>query len=138
MRFTPRFRRYFIGGLIALAMSLLLLWERGTFSQADDIQWLKDLSDAFFVPGVLFAGIGGLIFVAGNGIFDMLNFGVKKVLLLIRSEKHQKAFPRTYYDYLQRKNRRDNKGFGHLLIIGGVFLALSALFTLLYSNSGVM
>ena len=132
MRTASRRKRYVIASLISLGMALALLLERGTFSKTEAAQLWQDLSDAFFVPGVMLTGIGGLVFVAGNGIFDMLNFGVRKVLLLLRSEKHRAAFPRTYYDYLQTKADRSNKGQGFLIVVGGIMLALSGLFVLMH------
>lgn len=125
-------RRILITGAIGLLMSLLFLLSKGTFSQTDAAQRYRDLSDACFITGAIMLGVAGLQFVAGNGIFDMINFGVLKVLSLVRSDSYRAEQPRTYYDYLQSKAGRNKGGLAGLLIIGGLFVALALLFVLLH------
>jgi hypothetical protein len=73
-----------------------------------------------------------LLFVAGNGIFDMLNFGVMKVLSLVRSDKYRAKQPRTYYDYVSARNVNRRGGYSGLLWVGLIFLLLAAAFVALY------
>ena len=133
MNQSGSWKRRLLPPIIGLLLSLFLLLSRDSFSKAVPAERLKDLSDAFFVPGALLACVGALVFVAGNGIFDMVNYGVIKVLSLVRSESHRAAIPRTYYEYVQGKAGRSGAGAGPLLAMGAAFLALSAVFALLIS-----
>lgn len=128
-----RFPRYLATAAIALAIILLMLFGRGSFLKTNQLERLNDFSDAFFVSGMLLVSVGGLAFVAGNGIFDMINFGVKKVLLLLRSEKRRAESPRTYYDYVEGKSQNRKSGYGALLIVGAICLGLAVMFLLMYN-----
>ncbi len=46
---------------------------------------MGELSDAFFVPGVITLGIGLLVMATNGGAFDMLSFGVLKTVRLIET-----------------------------------------------------
>ena len=128
---SAAWKRYLITLLIGAVVSVLILLLRGSFAQTESPELYKDLSDAFFVSGVLLAGIGGLVFVAENGVFDMIRFGVIKVISLIRSEKHRAESPRTYYDYKEEKSGKPSAKYGFLLITGAVFVTLSVFFAFL-------
>lgn len=117
---------------IALLIALLFLISKNSFAAQDQATLFKDLSDAFFTPSVLLLGVGGLVFVGGQGIFNMLSFGVMKVLSLIRSEKFRASQPRTYYDYVMEKAQRKEAPYAHLFWVGLICLALALLFLLLH------
>ena len=127
-----RLRPYLVTGLISLAVVFMILWSRGTFQKSEPAQVYMDLSDAFLVPGAMLAGIGGLLFASGSGIFDMLNFGVMKVFSLIRSDAHRASQPKTFYDYVESKSGTKKGRYGYLLLSGLVLLALAGLFLALY------
>lgn len=127
-------RRVLVTLLIGLAMAVGVLLSRGTFSATDSQTLLKDFSDAFFVPGVLITGMGALVFVSVQGVFDMMSFGVKKVLALVRSEEYRAKQPKTYYDYLKLQEERPRTAYGFLLRIGGVFLLLAVVLVVLHST----
>ena len=84
---------------IGAAIWLAVMAARGGFTETDRTLFLHILSDAFFVPGVLLASVGLLIFVAAGGVFDMLSYGVQKVLHLFRFGKGEDTFPKTYFEY---------------------------------------
>ena len=128
MKLSKTCKRYLLAFLIGIAISLLILLSKGTFSKTDILERYKDLSDAFFVSGFMLAGVGGLVFVGNNGVFDMIRFGVSKVVSLIRSEKHRSETARTYYDYLQKKAEKPSASYGFLLVSGSCLLVLSVLF----------
>lgn len=128
MKRTGTWKRYVITALIGLVAALLLLLSRGSFAKEIQTERFKDISDAFFVPGVLLVCMGALVFVAENGIFDMLKFGAMKVISMMRSEKSRSEYPKTYYDYLQQQAEKARKGYGFLLICGAAFLLLAVFF----------
>mgnify|MGYP001297131489 CR=1 FL=1 len=121
-------KRYLIAVFIGASVSLLILLTRGSFAKDIYSERYKDFSDAFFVPGALLASFGALIFVAQNGVFDMIKFGVLKVVSMMRSEKHRADYPRNYNEYLKNQAAKSRAAYGYLLFTGAVFLALSAIF----------
>ena len=72
-----------------------------------------------------------LVFCADDGLFDMINYGVLKVIKLVQSEKRRSNFPKTFYEYRKMKSESRNGGFGYLLITGCAFIVLAVVFLLL-------
>ncbi len=126
-----RSRKYLIDVLIGIAIGIGVFAVKGGFDAADRIQILYTFCDAFFVPGVLLLGFGTLLFCADDGVFDMVSYGTMKVINLVRSEKRRSSFPKTFYDYRVMKQEGRNGGFGHLLIVGVIFLVVAVLFLLI-------
>jgi len=124
-------RKYLIASAIGIAIGIAVFAAKGGFDAADRVQVLYAFCDACFVPGVLLMGIGALVFCADDGVFDMLSYGTMKVINLVRSEKRRSSFPKTFYDYRQMKQAGRNGGFGYLLILGGVFIALAVMFLII-------
>lgn len=131
MKPKNRARKYLITSLIGLAIGLAVFIARDGFSLRDQTGVLQAFCDAFFVPGILLASYGALVLCADDGLFDMINYGVLKVIKLVQSEKRRSNFPKTFYDYRKMKSEGRNGGFGYLLITGGAFIALAALFLIL-------
>lgn len=121
-------RRFLIAACAGLAVAFLLLLSRGTLRGVPHDQALTDLSDAFMVPGIMLLCVGGMLFVADNGVFDMVRYGVGKVLALARSEKRRAQHPKTYYDYLKSRRAGRREGYSFLIWTGLCFLLLSLAF----------
>ena len=128
MKSKSKLRKYLIASAIGLAIGIAVFAAKGGFDAVERIQSLYALCDACFVPGVLLMGFGALLFCADDGLFDMMNYGVMLCVNLVRKEEKRRAFPKTFHDYRQMKQEGRNGGFGYLLIIGGVFIALAILF----------
>lgn len=124
-------KKFLIAFAIGLAISVAVFAIRGGFDYAETVLVLQAFCDAFFVPGILLMGFGALLFCADDGVFDMMNYGVMKVINLTRSKKRRDAFPKTFYDYRQMKDEKRKGGFGYLFLVGGVFMALAVLFLIL-------
>ena len=94
---------------------------------------LGALCDAFFVPGIFFAGIGCLVFISTTGFFDSLSYAVRfaahALLPFVKIEK------KSYYDYkVEKEDRREGRTSASLLIVGLVFIGISCIFLLVYST----
>ena len=126
----PLWFRCLITACVGLAMALLLLILRGFFTASAAEERFRILSDALFVPGALILGIGLLIWISGEGEFDMLSFGVKKTFGLILSEEKRSAQPKTLFDYKQQRAAREPASFRHLLIVGLAMILLGGAATL--------
>lgn len=127
-------RRCLIAVLLGLAVTLGVLLGSDAFNAPSQQAWLQALCDAFFVPGVILSGFGLLLFVANDGFFDMINYGVLKVLKLVQREEKRAAFPKTFYDYKVMKNGARHGGFAWLIWVGLGFIAVAAVLLILYLN----
>lgn len=117
-----------VGSLVVLAILLF----KGTFYQTKVYSVYRDLSDAFFVSGVMMAGIGLLVFASNGGAFDMLSFGIIRLFQLYKRDMTKVKY-RTFYDY-RKAQQEKQRSFAFILIIGCVFLAVAAAFLVLYNN----
>ena len=118
-------RRYAISAGIGTAIFLLMMFTQGGFTEPDPAVRWRIICDALFVPGVLLAAFGLLLFAAGGGVFDMLKFSVMKAFSVILPKKKREALPKTFFDYKTEREARERTKTGHLLIVGLVFLALA-------------
>ncbi len=85
-------------------------------------QSLMLLSDACLLPGVILLGVGGLLFVSGTGMFDIISYTLMSIT---------GGGGVGYYEYkCERKSRKRNPA--PTLFVGVGFLILSIVFGLIY------
>lgn len=121
--------KYLIPILICALVTVLILVERGAFVKSGQ-DLMKDLSDAFFVPGIVMLCFGVLVFATNGGTFDMLAFGVIKMFDLFKKDLTKVKY-RTFYDYRKAQNEK-KRSFLHLIIIGAGFLIVGVVFLIVY------
>jgi len=131
-KFKIRLLKYGISGVacVAVAVSYALANNIGSLSAIDQY---RILSDAFFLPGVLLLLSGILTWLANEGSLDGVGFVFSRAIhLLIPTGglKHE-----TYGEYVERKRGKRTKGFGFMLIVGLISIAVSLVFTALYMNA---
>lgn len=96
-------------------------------SQSAGIQeWFRILSNGALLLGILFLGVSGLMWIAGDGQFDGIRYSMSSLLARLRGEQKRYA---SYFDYTQREK---HQGGYPLLLPGAFFLAAAILLTLLY------
>lgn len=123
-----KYLKYLITAGIGLFFTILIIIGKDAFGQKDIKDTYKVLADGFFVPGILLTCFGLLIFSSNEGTFDMLAFGVK---WLVNTFKRDMKKMETFHDY--RLARHENtKSFGYMCIVGLFFVAISAIFAMLY------
>ena len=126
-----KLKKYLTTIIVGLVIAGYVAYTQGLFTHNETKMIFHTLSNSFFVSGVLVTGMGGLVFVSNEGSFDGLTYAMKCFFNIFRKER--KSNLRTYYDYKQSKGDR-NRGFGYMLICGAIFLAISGIMLLLYSN----
>lgn len=90
------------------------------------------LSDAFFVPGIVLAGVGLLIFASNGGVFDMLAYSVIMLFNLFKRDLSKRRY-KDYYEYrCAKKDRKRDTAF--ILIVGAAYIVLAAIFLIAYYN----
>ncbi|MGN0818597.1 MAG: DUF3899 domain-containing protein [Candidatus Coproplasma sp.] len=118
--------KYIITAAIGLAVALIIMFTHNVTGQESVKPVLTILSDAFFVPGVILAGVGLLVWVSAGGVFDMLAYGAIMFFDLFRKDLSNRKY-KDFYEYRQAKKEK-NRDFGFLLLVGLVFIAVSIVF----------
>ena len=91
------------------------------------------LSDGFFLSGILLAGLGLLTIFANDGIFLGLSYALKCVFSVFKGGKGR-TMDISYFEYKMDKAGK-KKPYIEMLISGIVFIAIAAVFTMLFYKS---
>lgn len=122
---------WLITGGIGFAAFAALAAGRGAFSADEPAQVLSILCDAFFVPGILLFSFGLLGLCAYGGVFDMVSYGFRSLLVMFtpfkKPENHVK-----YYEYRLMKEKLRTKPRPVALVVGLVMLLLAGVCLVMY------
>jgi hypothetical protein len=122
--------QYLITFGVGLAFVIIIILSKSIF-KVDDLKTVYQiLTDAFFSVGVLIFGFGLLVFASNGGTFDMLNYGIRKLVDLFRKDLY-KVKDKTFYDYRVSKQEKKSE-FLYLIVFGLFFIIISLLFLWLY------
>lgn len=131
MDFIVENKRYVITAGIGLVAAVLICLMRDVLSVESMTEALVILSDAFFIPGILFIGIGVLMAVANEGLFNGMIFGLKTLGRSFTARKGEKIREEDFYEYNARVNKKKSK-VSHLFVIGAIFIAISIILVIGY------
>ncbi|MBR0463183.1 MAG: DUF3899 domain-containing protein [Clostridia bacterium] len=124
--------RWVIPAGLGVAGFFSLLIGRGGLTADTQVEFLRILCDALFIPGAMLTCVGLLAICAGNGAFDAVTYGVKKLFSLLRGEAKRAEMPQTYFDYVVIRRGRPTRTPVSLLAIGGGLLAAAVIVLLFY------
>ncbi len=116
-----------IGIGLLLAYAYIALRDFGTMELVDKY---RTLCDAFTIPGVLLLISGLLVSVSNEGALDGLGYILSQGLRMLIPGKS--AGSEKYVDYVERKRGKRIKGYGFLYISAALFLAVTAVFMVLF------
>ena len=88
-------------------------------------------SDGCFAAALLIGGIGALIWISTTGVLDIFSYGFSSLLTLFTSLRSPKK-QMTYLDFKTYRDEKRKPSRPEWVIIGLVFLAVSALLLVLY------
>lgn len=121
--------KYLIPFLICTVTVILVLVFKDSFAKSGQ-PLMGDLCDAFTVPGIIMTCFGFLVFATNGGTFDMLAFGVIKLVDLFKRDLAKVKY-RTFYDYRQAQKEK-RRSFVHFIIVGAAFLVAAIVFLIVY------
>lgn len=111
-----------------LAAAGLIVWYES--AQFDlKAQYLRILSDAFFVAGMLTLCAALLLLAANGGALYAMGYLWKK--LGQKLGRRKKEIPE-YYEYVQEKRSKQKISTAHLWISAGIFIAVGAAFAVVH------
>lgn len=121
---------YVVSAVVGMVVFTIIVCTKKIWNYDDGKQVLRILSDAFFVPGVILAGVGLLIFASNGGAFDMLSYAFIRFCDLFRRDVRNKKY-KDFYEY--REAKKDKKrGMAFMLIVGVIFIALAGIMLIAY------
>lgn len=86
------------------------------------------VADSFWVTGVSLILFTGLIFVANEGVFDMVVYGTKRFVDLFRKEKRVVM---TYHEYVVSKQEKEKVSLWPTAAVGAIFFIIGLILSLL-------
>ena len=123
-------KKYAIAFVVMGIFTLGVLWLRGYGADTVAQEKFLDLADAFSIPGVVMIMSGLLVWVASQGGFDMISYGLLRAKdSLIPGSKHNGE---QFYDYKVRQDKKRPKGYSFMFISGGIYLIPAIIFNILY------
>ena len=126
-----------ISAAIGLLIAVGVFYLNYTSSYWEETQLLRVLSDACFIPGGVFIGVGLLSIIAGTGQFDTLSYGAHSLLVLFTSIKRPEDHE-NFVDYKQKKDAKRGQPKYYLLFFGVIFVLLAVVFYIIYSSTAAM
>ena len=127
-----KYIKYVIVSVVAVVLAVVYALSNHVFAQDDPKEMLKILCDAFFVPGVIITGFGGLVVASNGGTFDMLSYGMQRFFGLFQKDVTKVKY-RTFREYRASREEKD-RSFWYLLIVGVVCLLVAVVCLLLYNR----
>ena len=122
--------KYGITTLIGAALAAVYLLLRNFTGSEPPAERYRMLCDAFTIPGTLLMLSAALVALANQGSFTGIGYSAKNLFdLLIPGaglRKHE-----TYGDYYERHQKKVT-GYGFLLQVGAVFMAVAIVFFILF------
>ena len=122
---------YGITAAIGLGMAALVLatYDFGTLTT--QVARYRLLADAFTIPGTVILCAGLLVWISNQEMFLGIGYAVRYAVH--RLIPGMGAKQERYYDYVERKREKGPvTGYGFLLITGAAFLAVAAVFMVLF------
>ena len=113
--------------LVYCAVTLTLVFVtavlQGLFNPPSGMRVSVIICNAFFIIGVLMAGIGILSWAGSKGTYDIFSYAGKVILVKFKPKEKMQS----YYDYTQEKSKNRKAWLKELTVWGAICIAISAL-----------
>ena len=115
--------KHLIYAAVTLTLVFVTVVLQGLFNPPSGMRVSVIICNAFFIIGVLMAGIGILSWAGSKGTYDIFSYAGKVILVKFKPKEKMQS----YYDYTQEKNKNDKAWLKELTIWGAICIAISAL-----------
>ena len=93
---------------------------------------MRMICDGLTVPGVLLMCVAGLIWASNEGALDGIGYALRTTAYMFvpfgSNRKHVR-----YAEYVEKRKEKKVKGYGFLLISGGITMGLALIAGIIYS-----
>lgn len=117
-------KKYLISSAAAVLAAGIYVLLRMTVYPDEYAVLLNALCDGFAIVGIVYLGIGGLIFTSNEGSFDVFGYWAGVVRGKRKNDEHYKNL----FEYRKQKQEQPKKDFLFLIVVGAVSLVLSLIF----------
>ena len=124
--------KWIIPILIGCTIAILVMSTKGIFTANDSKTIIHILTYSFIVPGVVITGVGLLVFVSNEGVFDIIIYGVYQFVTMFSANPAARKY-KSFNDYREIK-RSSKMSFGNIVIVGLGFLLISGIFAIIWLN----
>lgn len=121
---------YIISAIFGIVIFLIIIFSKKITDAGETHEIMQILCDACFVPGVVLAGMGLIIFAGNGGAFDMLAYAFIRFIDLFRRDVRNKKY-KDFYEYHEAKKDK-KRGMAFMLIVGLVFIVLAVIFLIVH------
>ena len=115
--------KHLIYAAVTMALVFVTAVLQGLFNPPDGTRVPVIICNAFFIIGVLMAGIGILSWVGSKGTYDIFSYAGKVVMVKFKPKEKMPS----YYDYTQEKSKNRKVWLKELTVWGAICIAISAL-----------
>ena len=114
-----------------------VIYEHKRYAAVPEAWPMYCASNALFVPGVMWLGVGGLMWIATTGFFDIFGYAFKSLLVLFSPLKKPSDMEH-FADYkLAKEEKRAGGSIPFAtLIVGGLLILGAAVFS--FTSSGML
>lgn len=126
-------KKYGISVAVCLVLTYIYVASRldlRNLAGVERIELYLVLCDGFFVPGILMLMFGLLMSVSNQGVLDGVTYVLTNAVRMLIPAAALKA--ERYHEYVERKRANRVKGYGFLYMVAFVFLAIAAVFMVLF------
>lgn len=120
--------KYLIGFIVAGGIFFLAVGLRNIYIETDLKQIYRALADGFTIPGVVFICFFLILWFSNLGSFQGIGYAMKHLISMLVPVNKKKT--ETYAQHIE--NQKKVSGYGFLFVIGGLFLLLGIVFTILF------
>ena len=118
-------------GVLVVTIFLFAMFE-DVFSLTEPKEIFGALSDACFVPGVLFAGVGVFTWISSKGGYDAFGYAFSNFSLHNLFPTKQPKKYATLYEYKKEKDEKGRQWLPQALLAGVAAILLGTIFLVLY------
>ena len=124
-----RYIKAFVFWLIAFVACFII---EEPYSETETKEIIEAICNCFTVPGVIFAGIAGLSYIAHIGGYDGISYAFSNFGLHNIFTRQQPKTYDNFYEYKQMKDMKGRKWLPHFLIVGGISLLIGLILLIVY------
>lgn len=124
---------YIVSITLCVAAVIAVVFWKEVFSLKDAKSVFGALSDAFLIPGALFAGVGGLSRLGAAGAYDSFGYLFSRFALhnIWVTGSRRKKYD-SLYEYKQKKDEKGRRWLPYVLWTGVGALAISVVMLIVY------
>ena len=123
--------------LLCCVMTYAYVSSRGLEGKRPAEQY-RILADGFTIPGLIVTGFGIMMVISDTGTLDGVIYGMQTAFRMLTFQLLSKSRLLNYAEFREHRRemrelrRQNGGGFWYIVMIGGAFLVIAMVFTMLY------